>query len=138
MTFCQMTAVVVRLDEALGVICVDMEGIEVGTNALDWCKVLQWHEFFWLIIVHSCICNFMWECLGQLCYALLPPCCMMVVFTWVNAAPVSRILLLVVRSSPAMSCLVVESSIMFESRSEPASVEATGGNLKAINLMHLC
>lgn len=35
-----MTAVVVRLDEALGVIGVNVEGIEVSADAFDWRKVL--------------------------------------------------------------------------------------------------
>lgn len=36
-----MTAVVVCLDEALGVVGVDVESVEVGTDALDWGEVLS-------------------------------------------------------------------------------------------------
>lgn len=39
-TFCQVTAVVVRLDEALRVIGVDVEGVQVRADALDWGEVL--------------------------------------------------------------------------------------------------
>jgi hypothetical protein len=39
-TFCQVAAVVVCLDEALGVVGVDVEGVEVGADALDWGEVL--------------------------------------------------------------------------------------------------
>ena len=35
-----MRAVVVGFDAALGIGGVDMEGIEVGTDLLCWCKVL--------------------------------------------------------------------------------------------------
>lgn len=36
-----MTAVVICLDEALGVIGVDVESVEVGADALDWGEVLS-------------------------------------------------------------------------------------------------
>lgn len=39
-----MTAVVVRLDKALGVIGVNVEGVEVGADALNWRKVLLFPE----------------------------------------------------------------------------------------------
>lgn len=39
-TFCQMTAVVICFDEALGVVGVDVESVEVGADALDWGEVL--------------------------------------------------------------------------------------------------
>ena len=40
LTFIDMCAVVVGFDAALGIRGVDVEGIEVGTDLLEWCKVL--------------------------------------------------------------------------------------------------
>ena len=40
LTFIYMRAVVVGFDAALGIGGVDVEGIEVGTDLFEWCKVL--------------------------------------------------------------------------------------------------
>lgn len=40
-TFCQMTAVVICFDEALGVVGVDMESVEMSADAFDWGEVLS-------------------------------------------------------------------------------------------------
>ena len=40
LTFINMRAVVVGFDAAFGIGGVDVEGIEVGTDLLEWCKVL--------------------------------------------------------------------------------------------------
>ena len=40
LTFIYMRAVVVGFNAALGIGGVDVEGIEVGTDLLKWCKVL--------------------------------------------------------------------------------------------------
>jgi hypothetical protein len=39
-TFCQVTAVVICLNETLGVIGIDVEGVQVRADALDWSEVL--------------------------------------------------------------------------------------------------
>ena len=40
LTFIYMRAVVVGFNAALGIGGVDVEGIEVGTDLLEWCKAL--------------------------------------------------------------------------------------------------
>lgn len=40
-TFGQVAAVMVGLDDAFGIVCVDVEGIQVGADALDGRKVLS-------------------------------------------------------------------------------------------------
>lgn len=77
LTFCQMGAVVVRLDEALRVVGVDVESVEMGAQALDWGEVLGRGVSF------------------------LSRVLMMSKLTWVMDAPVSSTLLFVVRGSPS-------------------------------------
>lgn len=51
LTFIYMRAVVIGFDAALGIGGVDVEGIEMSTDLLEWCKILVIATFVsWLLL----------------------------------------------------------------------------------------